>query len=300
MTDQEKLPEQRTLVSPPKQRKKTAAPRITSIINDDDEFIPNGGTSENDGLHFVGTADAHQWAEILDYGIQAHPHVRVDENRHFSAYLPEQTQGAHQYSVRVNGQVSEPWTVNIVTTAKIEWIYEPDGQPIENGGSTRSDDLSFVGWGEPNKTVKLLDHGELLQTLNVNDQSHWSALVEGLEIGNHVFTVQDEDGHVSAPWTVLVKESALLSTQFVIGKDHLQLIPHQAETNENTVTLVGTANPGEHGWIVDYEGDLVRFEADENGVYKATVEGLTNKVHTFRAKSVLGRLSTPWVIRVKS
>lgn len=299
MTDQEKLPEQRTLVPSLKQRKETAPPRFVSIINDDGNFIPNGGTSENAGLHFVGTADAHESAEILDYE-DVISSVRVDANRHFSAYLPEQTQGAHQYSVRVKGQVSEPWTVNIVTTAKIQFIYEPDGQPIENGGSTRSDDLSFVGWGEPNKTVKLLDHGELLQKLNVNDQSHWSARVEGLEIGNHVFTVQDEDGHVSAPWTVLVKESALLSTQFVIGKDHLQLIPNQAETNEDTVTLVGTANPGEHGWIVDYEGDLVRFEADENGVYKATVEGLTNKVHTFRAKSVLGRLSTPWVIRVKS
>ena len=187
--------------------------------------------------------------------------------------------------------------VDVPVLAEIQWVAGPDGVPIESGGSTLHSALSFVGLGMAFQAVDLLDKGVLLQTLNVDGNNHWSALVENVSEGIHEYTVRGQDGEESAPWRIRVTKPAELTVQFVIGGS-FQLIGNHEPTTDKKVTLVGTANPGESGFIVDYERELVSFVADQNGVYTATIEGLAEKVHTFRAKSDQGRVSTPWAIRV--
>lgn len=300
MTEQVQLPKLGSLVKSPRKKTQEGPTRILAVTNGDGELIENGGISKNGELSFVGSAEPNQTAEILDWGIPAHSPVTVDNNGHFSAFLPDQTWGPHAYSVlTADGEVSNTYSIyiDVPIHAYIQWIAGPDGVPIDSNGSTVHNSLSFVGQGAAFETVDLLDNGELLQTLNVDGNNHWSALVENVSEGNHEYTVRGEGGEVSAPWRIRVNKPAELSVQFVIGES-FQLIGNHEPTTDKKLTLVGTANPGESGFIVDYERELVPFVADQNGVYMATIEGLAEKVHTFRAKSDQGRVSMPWAIRV--
>lgn len=302
MNDQVTLSEPRILVQPLGKRTSHTGTQILSITNGYGEPIEPGGISTNGDLSFVGAASPDQQAQILDRGVPAHIPVNVDEAGHFSAFLPGQRYGDHEFSVRTtDGQESALWPVfvDVHEEASIEWIAGPDGELIYNGATTLHNELSFVGQGIADQSVDLLDNGVILQTLNVDEGRHWSALVKDLSTGSHNFTVRGRQGEESSPWRVLIKKPAPLSIQFVIGKGSFQLIGNHESTVDRTVTLVGTANPGETGGIVDYHNELVPFAADQNGVYTATIEGLEeNRVHTFRLKSDMGRLSTPWAIRV--
>lgn len=299
MNEQVKFSEEQPRVHSSNHTKRTGT-QILTIINGEGQSIENGGVSYNADLSFTGSAGPNQNAEILDWGVPAHHPVSVDVGGHFSAFLADQQPGPHDYSVRTSdGRESSPWQVlvEVSATLKIESVRGPDGEPIENGASTPHNHLSFVGRGIANQTVDLLDNGVPLQTLNVDSTGHWSAHVDGLPTGSHEFTARQADQE-SAPWQILLRKPAPLSIQFAFGKPGFQLIANQGSTSDTAVTLVGTANPFEHGWIVDYDNKLVYVGADENGVYKATIENLAEKFHTFRFKSDQDRLSNTWTVRV--
>ncbi|MBF6034767.1 hypothetical protein H8F23_16075 [Pseudomonas sp. P155] len=294
----------RTSVAQPSGSTKRVAPIILSITNGDDISIPPDGTTTNGDLSFVGSAAPNQLAVMLDYGIPAHPSVTVDERGHFSALLLDQAPGNHAYSVRTSdGQLSAPWTVkvDVSETVSIDSVYDPAGRLVGKGETTFQNELNFIGKGAPGKVVELVNNGTVLSLLNVGTDGHWSAKIKDLKTGTQNFIARETNGQQSSPWRVLIKQPAPISIQFVLGNESFQLIGNQETTSDRSVTLVGTATPGETGWIVDYQRDLVPFAANEHGVYCATIEDLEeNWVHTFRLRSDLGRLSTPWAIRVVS
>ncbi|RON69497.1 hypothetical protein [Pseudomonas fluorescens] len=299
MNEQVKFSAEQPRAQSSKHTKRTGT-QILTIINGEGQNIENGDVSYNADLSFTGSAGPNQTAEIRDWGVPAHHPVSVDASGHFSALLLDQPPGLHDYSVRTSdGRESSPWQVlvKVSATLKIESVRGPDGEPIENGASTTHNHLSFVGLGMPNQTVDLSDNGERLQTVNVDSTGHWSALVEGLPTGSHEFTARQADQE-SAPWQILLRKPAPLSIQFAFSKPGFQLIADQGSTSDTAVTLVGTANPFERGWIVDYNSELVYVAADENGVYNATIENLAEKFHTFRFKSDQDRVSNTWTVRV--
>lgn len=300
MTDQEKLPEQRTLVQGLQRSAAKSGTVIETVTDGNGNLVEDGGVCRNPDLSFVGRAAPGQQAQLLDHGEPAHPPVNVDNHGHFSLIITNQANGPHVYTVvTTDGQESDPFTVHMALPlqAAILWINDPNGDVIENGGSTTFADLSFVGQGEPNTTVSLLDNGILVATLNIDANAHWSAVLNGLSVGGHHFTVVGSDGVESSPWVVVVVNSVLLSIQFLLGESG-QLIGNHEQTTDTSLTVVGTANPGEKGKIVDYEKDLAPFMADSNGIYTAKISNLAEQVHTIRAKTDGGRTSSPWAFRV--
>jgi hypothetical protein len=300
MTDQEKLPQQRTLVQDPNRSNVTSGTVIETVTNGNGELIENGGVSTNPYLSFVGSAAPNQKAQLFDNGVPAHSPVNVDHVGHYSLIITDQKNGPHFYTVETtDGQASDPYIVHMKLSlhAAILWINDPNGDVIENSGSTTFVDLSFVGEGEPNTTVSLLDRGIHVGTLNIDANAHWSAVLNGLSVGAHSFTVVGSDGVESSPWNIRVVNSVPVSIQFLLGESG-QLIDNHEQTTDTSLTVVGTANPGENGTIVDYDNDLVKFTANLNGVYTAKISNLAEKVHTIRAVTASGRVSDPWAFRV--
>ncbi|AMQ82557.1 MULTISPECIES: hypothetical protein [Pseudomonas] len=300
MTDQEKLPQQRTLVQDPNRSNVTSGTVIETFTNGSGESIENGGVSTNPDLSIVGSAAPNQKAQLFDNGVPKHFPVNVDHNRHFSLIIKDQVNGPHSYTVETtDGQVSDPYIVHMVLRphAAILWINDPDGGVIEDGGSTTFVDMSFVGEGEANTTVSLLDNGILVATLNIDANAHWSALLNGLSVGVHHFTVVGSDGVESRPWIVVIVNSVTPTIQFLWGESG-QLIHNHEQTTDTSLTVVGTANPGEKGKVVDYEKDLSSFTADSNGIYTAKISNLAEKVHTIRTITAGGGISSPWAFRV--
>ncbi|MGY2441635.1 hypothetical protein [Pseudomonas sp. SDO52101_S400] len=300
MTDQEKLPEQRTLVQGLQRSAAKSGTVIETVTDGDGNLVEDGGVCRNPDLSFVGSAAPDQQAQLLDHGRPAHPPVNVDSRGHFSSIIKNQANGPHVYTVvTTDGLVSDPFTVHMAgpLQAAILWINDPNGDVIENGGRTTFADLSFAGQGEPNTTVSLMDNGILVDTLNIDANAHWSAVLNGLSVAEHHFTVVGSDGVVSSPWIVAIENSVLLSIQFLLGESG-KLIGNQEQTTDSSVTVVGTANRGEEGKIVDYDSELVPFKADPNGIYTAKISRLAEKVHTIRAITAGGRISSPHVFRV--
>jgi hypothetical protein len=300
MTDQEKLHEQRTLVQGLQRSAAKSGTVIETVTDGNGNLVVNGDVCRNPDLSFVGNAASDQQAQLLDHGKPAHPPVNVDSRGHFSLIITNQANGPHVYTVvTTDGKVSAPFTVHMALPlqAAILWITDPNGNVIENGGSTTCIDLSLVGQGEPNTTVSLLDNGSLVATLNIDANAHWSALLEGLSVGEHHLTVVGSDGVVSSTWIILVVNSVEVSIQFLLGESG-RLIANQEQTTDTSMTVVGTANPGEKGKVVDYENDLASFTADSNGIYSAKISNLAQKVHTIRAITDGGRISPPWTFRV--
>jgi hypothetical protein len=302
MNDQVILSEQRKAVDTPDKRMNTI-PAIRTIKNGDGEYIESGGTSTSPHLIIDGTVAPVQKVEVLRHSIPIGDPVIADGGGNVRFYLANQERGFHEYRLRnSDNNVSAGYAVfvNVEEKASISDVTDPEGKLIEPGGSTLHSSLSFVGRGVAGTKLKLLVNGKEEQELYVDDNSHWSASVESLVPGSHEFVAQGEKSR-SDPWNILIKTPTPISIQFVLGNESFQLIGNHESTTDRSVTLVGTANPGETGWIVDYHRDLVAFAANEQGVYFVTIEGLeVNKFHTFRLRSDLGRPSLPWAIKVVS
>ncbi|WP_242208063.1 MULTISPECIES: hypothetical protein [unclassified Pseudomonas] len=304
MNDQVTLSEQRKAVDTPDKRTNTI-PVIRTIKNGKGDYIEPGGTSTSPHLIIDGTVAPAQKVELLRHGIPIGEPVFADGGGNVRFYLANQERGFHEYKLEnSDNNVSAGYAVfvDVEEKASISYVTDPEGKLIEPGGSTLHSSLSFVGRGVAGTKVKLLVNGKEEQELNVDDHSHWSALVESLVPGSHEFIARGENSQ-SDPWNIRIKEPALLRIQFVWANEAFQLIGNHESTTDRSVTLVGTANPGETGWVVDYQGDLEPFAANNYGIYSVAINGLEpNRVHTFRLRSDRDhlRISTPWAIRVVS
>lgn len=305
MSDQEKLSAPLTPAVATTHSATANAPVIREVTNGKGESIPNGGISNDSKLKISGSGLAGEPVHISDAGRPVAV-VSADVQGNFIVALANLQAGQHTYVARsADGVVSPQWTVtvdiDVLNAPVIETVYEPDGKIVPDGQSTFHDELNFIGQGIPGRIVELLNNGTVIRLLNIDSDGHWSANVSGLQPGIQRFVARDPNGHESSSWQVEVIKPTALTIKFVLGQERFQEIGNQGVTTDRSVTITGTGIPGETGWIVDYQNNLVNFVVDEHGVYSATITDLAvNHVHTFRCKSDSGRLSAPWAIRVTS
>ena len=305
MSDQEKLSAPLTPAVATTHSATANAPVIRKVTNGKGESIPNGGISNDSKLKISGSGLAGEPVHISDAGRPVAV-VSADVQGNFIVALANLQAGQHTYVARsADGVVSPQWTVtvaiDVLNAPVIETVYEPDGKIVPDGQSTFHDELNFIGQGIPGRIVELLNNGTVIRLLNIDSDGHWSANVSGLQPGIQRFVARDPNGHESSSWQVEVIKPTALTIKFVLGQERFQEIGNQGVTTDRSVTITGTGIPGETGWIVDYQNNLVNFVVDEHGVYSATITDLAvNHVHTFRCKSDSGRLSAPWAIRVTS
>lgn len=276
-------------------------PRILTVTDQYGDPVQNPGFTKSNQLYFEGKAPRSELVELLDKGIPVYHPVYVTEHGDFNFYLTDQRSGDHEYSVKdSNGYESAPWviTLDITDAVSIDWITGPDGQMIEDNGSTLFSELDFVGQGEAGQKIELLDNGVVVQTFAVNEMKRWFGNVKELSTGSHEFMARGQKGQESAVWRVLIKKPAPLSIRFVLGQENYQLIENHGATTDQVVTIVGTANPNEKGWVVTSANAAEPFAANESGVYFTTFRNLAAGRHSFSLRSDLGRVSAPWVVIV--
>lgn len=274
-------------------------PRILEVRDGKQVLLENPGFSTSNELNFEGSAPRSESVELLDNDIPIGL-VEPSETGYFDFWLRELRSGIHEYIVRdSNGFTSAPWvvTLDITDPVSIVWVTGPDNLLIDNNGSTLFNELSFIGDGEAGQQVELLDNGVVVERFDVPENKRWFGTVKNLRTGSHEFMVRGQKGQESAVWSVLIKKSAPLSIRFVLGQENYQLVENHGATTDRAVTIVGTANPNEHGWI-ESTNDAVPFTAYENGIYVAAFGNLAPGLHSFILRSYLGRVSAPWVIMV--
>jgi hypothetical protein len=305
MTDQEIFPKQPPSATATDNVAKTV-PEILGVFNGLGEPIVENGVTKNGDLRFQGSGPSGHWLDVWDRDLPVNSSVLVDEDGRFDIEMPHQSLGLHEYSFLEphQQQWSNSWPVyvDVAEAVTIDYVGDSNG-PIEHGGSTTYGNLEFFGQGIAGSTVNLLDNGKVLVTTVVDANRYWNAQLKDLKTGSHHFTAQVQDGEVSRPLSVLITKPAPLTIEYAVGQRHFQKIRNQEGTIDDVVTLVGIANPGEKGRVVDNSGDLLPFTANKRGVWEVTIENLVagGPYYYFRLKSDQGRVSQQsFAIRVLS
>lgn len=208
MIDQEKLSGQPTSKQTLDGMAEDSQTQIVSVENSEGQLIANGGESKDPNLNIKGFAQPGQKAELYDSTALAAAPGIVDSNGRFAFSVQNQRQGYHYYVVMTaDKHRSEPWKIFVDTPVRLEITNIKDSSgDIENGGSTVHSDLFFVGKGEREQAVDLLDHGAVIATMKVDTGNYWSVKRAGILAGSHEFTVRGADGVLSEPWKILVKK----------------------------------------------------------------------------------------------
>lgn len=279
--------------------KKASAPVINEVVDSRGQIIENGGVTDDGNLRFSGTADLNNEVVELFDGDVLKAVAHLNENGYWHVPLDEVEDGHHGYQVMTSdGQSSPIWTVIVEASqgTLIEYIQDSKSF-VPNFGITTDTSLSFVGSAKANQRLKLFDRGELKATVNVDANRHWSARLDGLNEGIHVFLAVSDDGKGSEPWVVTVV--AEIAPKILLVKDSMgNLIGNGGSTTGTSVTLEGRATSRAAGRLVDYSGTLAEFITDDSGAWFVQVEDLVVASHTFRVVMESGLTSEPWVVRV--
>jgi hypothetical protein len=174
---------------------------------------------------------------------------------------------------------------------------------IADGGDTGEMQLQLRGRAPENALgLKIYDGDDYLTEATILDKGNWTASVSLSAIKDYVFYAKTADsGPSSNAWKIQVREKTTLFIQSVRG-ENLVPIGNPGETSFTTLKLIGRAERGEHGYIVDGSvtppQDLFPFQADKDNHWEVDIPHLERREYRFIAKSSTGRESESWVIRI--
>ncbi|MDM0037070.1 Ig-like domain-containing protein [Variovorax sp. J22P271] len=287
--------------------------------------IKNGGVTDDTQPEFIGTGEPGSVITVIDNG-KGIGSALVDPNGNWS-FTPDDKsplgEGAHKITITETdkaGNTSEPsdpfdFSVDLtppdhskLKITGVEDNIEPVTGNVASGGTTDDSHPLVKGTGTAGDTiiVSVTDVNgtrELGRAL-VNDDGSWSLQVSGqaLASGNNTFTAIERDpaGNKtppSDPYTVTVdiagpNAPVIENVRDDVGEGHF--LQKGEVTNDDTPTIIGTAEPKSLVKIYDGSELLGSVQADDNGKWEFTAE-LKDGPHsiTATATDAAGQVSAP-------
>jgi len=194
------------------------------------------------------------------------------------------------------------WTTATGPAAPTIASFTPD-TGVANDGITSSTALTLSGTAVANSTVNVYDGATLLGTATANASGAWTYTTGTLNSGAHSFTATDtvsgSTSAASAAYNITIDTTAPIapsissfSTDSGIAGDSI--------TNDNTLTLTGTAEA--NSVVQVYEGAtlLGSVTANGSGAWSYTTATLTNGAHslTATATDAAGNVSAATALNV--
>jgi len=313
------------------------APTIGSVYDDVGVItgeVAFGKTTDDTTPTLSGKAEAGSTVVIYDNG-QKIGEARADANGDWT-FTPATplAEGDHSFTVQAidvagnASELSQAWDIVIDITAPVDPVNDGQGPgisaiiddhgtvqgPIEKGGVTDDTTPTFKGTGEPGDTIIILDKGEKIGEVAVDEDGNWEFTPKTeLEDGSHEITVviQDPAGNQSkssAPWEFNVDTQAPDAPTIGSVYDDVGVITGEVAfgktTDDTTPTLSGKAEAGSTVVIYDNDQKIGEARADTNGDWTFTpATELTEGEHSFtvQATDAAGNtsdLSQPWDIMI--
>ncbi|WAB90455.1 Ig-like domain-containing protein [Pseudomonas citronellolis] len=276
---------------------------VSGLLND-------GDVTDDTSLSLKGHAEAGNLVLLYVGGVLAASAV-ADENGNWTAELPLAGDGEHVIIAKAQddfGRHSDetaPVSITLDTIAP-EQPGMVDAQdntgaitgPIEPGSVTDETQPTLSGSGEPGDTVSILDNGEVIGTVVVDENGQWEFTPEQpLEEGDHSISVvvTDPAGNASEPSESL--DFSVDSSVPAMVIDHLELqddfgpvvgaIANGSSTDDATPTVVGHVE-GEAAWVEIYDGETLLGTAlvDGDGNWSFQAPELESGEHSISARPV--------------
>ena len=225
----------------------------------------------------------------------------VDVNGSWQFTTPALSNGAHSFTVIStdvagnSGPESAPFTLNVQAdlppaTTPLEAVSTGDNtlQPLTDGATTRSEELTLSGVSTPGNLITLFDGNTEIGSVVADSNGQWSFALRGLFQGLHSFYLRTTDaaGNVtqSAPLNITVDSVAPAAADALTltgsdGSTVVNIAP-ESTVNDARPVLSGTAEPGALVTIRDGNTVLGSVTTNSDGSWRFTSPQLGEGSHS--------------------
>ena len=286
------VPNDPTSTTPPASTPPTA-PTIASFSQDSGvvgDHITNDST-----LTLTGTAAANGTVKVFDGATQIGT-ATANSSGAWSYTTSALSDGSHNLTATVTNASGQTSTASTTLAAKIDTT-APNAPTIATASNNASGAANLAtlaaanltGTAETNSTVKVFDGTTQIGTATANGSGVWSYATDALTTGSHSFTAKamDAAGNTGAASAAAVVDIAAPTTapgaptvasfsndSGVVG-DHI--------TNDNTLTLTGTATANSSVKVFDGSTQVGTATANSSGAWSLTTSTLVDGSHSLTA-----------------
>ncbi len=273
----------------------TTAPVAPSIasFSTDSGTVGDGITNDNT-LTLTGTAEANSTVKVFD-GATLLGSVSADGTGAWTYTTAALANGAHSLTATATdvagntGVASAALSVTVDTTAPVApsiASFSPDSATVGDG-ITNANVLTLTGTAEANSTVKVFDGATLLGSVTASGTGAWSYTTAALANGAHSLTATATDaagntGTASAALSVTVDTTAPVAPSIASFSTDSGIVG-DGLTNDNTLTLTGTAEANSTVKVFDGATLLGSVTASGTGAWSYTTAALANGAHSLTA-----------------
>ena len=266
------------------------APSITAF-SPDTGTVGDGITTAN-VLTLTGTAEANSTVKVYD-GATLLGSAVANGSGAWSFTTGTLSSAAHSFTATATDAAGN---TGVASAALAVTVTAPPGAPtitsfspdtgVVGDGITDPAILTLTGTAVANSTVNVYDGTTLLGTATANGSGAWSFVTAALPDGTHSFTATDTVSGVTSAASVAMSVTvdtvapaapsiAAFSTDSGVVGDGI--------TNDNTLTLTGTAEANSTVKVYDGATLLGSAVANGSGAWSYTTAALANGAHSLTA-----------------
>ena len=270
----------------------TTAPAAPSIVS----FSPDSGVvgdhiTNVNTLTLTGTAEANSTVKVYD-GATLLGSATANGTGAWTYTTAALSNGAHSLTATATdvagniGSASSAFAVTIDTTAPaapaIASFSTDSG--VVGDGITNDNTLTLAGTAEANATVKVYDGATLLGSASANGSGVWTYTTAALSNGAHNLTATATDaagnvGSASSVMAVTIDTTAPVAPTIASFSTDSGVVG-DGITNDNTLTLTGSAEANSTVKVYDGATLLGSATANGSGAWTYTTAALSNGAHS--------------------
>ena len=245
-------------------------------------------------LTLTGTAEANSTVKVYD-GATLLGSATANGSGAWSYTTAALSNGAHSLTATATdaagntGVASTALAVTVDTTAPVApsiASFSTDSGAVGDH-ITNDNTLTLTGTAEANSTVKVYDGATLLGSATANGSGAWSYTTAALSNGAHSLTATATDaagntGVASSALSVTIDTTAPVAPAIASFSTDSGMVG-DGITNDNTLTLTGTAEANSTVKVYDGATLLGSATANGSGAWSFTTAALSNGAHSLTA-----------------
>ena len=263
-----------------------SAPKIASFSND--SGVVGDGITNDNTLTLTGTAVANSTVKVFDGATQIGT-TTANSSGAWSYTTAVLADGAHSLTAKASN-ASGTSTASAALAVKIDTV-APNAPTIAAPTNNASGGVNLTGTAEANSTVKIFDGTTQIGTATANSSGAWNLSTGALATGNHSFTAKAMDaagntGVASSVVPVTINSPAPTppSAPTISSFSNDSGVVGDNITNDNTLTLTGTAAANTTVKVFDGTTQIGTATANSSGAWTYTTAALADGSHNLTAK----------------
>jgi hypothetical protein len=263
------------------------APTIASYSND--SGVAGDGITNDNTLTLTGTAAANSTVKVFDGATQIGT-ATASASGAWSYTTSALADGAHNLTAKATDASGQTSAASAALAVKIDTT-APNAPTIAAPSNNANGSVNLTGTAEANSTVKVFDGATQIGTATANGNGAWSLTTGTLATGNHSFTAKAADvaGNTSAASAVVVGNippttPATPDAPKITSYSNDSGVAGDGITNDNTLTLTGTAAANSTVKVFDGAAQIGTATANASGTWTYTTAALADGGHSLTAK----------------